>query len=228
MNNDLVFRRINGRIIPIKRSSLKIKKTDIEGAGAAVGGTAVSIASGVYAAKAIRKANFFFGRSASLRGASHLAGIGSATRSGLIRGASVAKIAAKTLTRRGFGALLLGTTAGGIAASWGTANLLKNRMSDEKKLAVAGTVASIASGIGFAAFGRMTKIGTLAKLVKVTNPKSTVSDAFSIYSREGAKKTMNTIKKYKATRYDASRLPKGTQLTLTGKYERNIFGKLKK
>lgn len=199
--SDLVFRRINGRIIPIKRSSLKIKKDDYKGASQIGAGAAISAASGIYAAKAIRKANFFYGRSANLRGASKLAQAGSRIRSSLIKQSAISKLAGKAFAKKGFGALLAGTTLAAGLATVGTSKLLKNRTSDEKKLATAGLVGSVASGVGFAMFGRRTKISSLAKLIKVANPKATVSSAFSMYSSQGAKKTMNTIRKFSSSTF---------------------------
>lgn len=229
MNNDLVFRRINGRIIPIKKSSLKIKKDDYKGASQIGAGAAISAASGIYAAKAIRKANFFFGRSANLRGISTLASKGSVTRTNLIRQSAVSKIAAKGFARKGFGALLIGTTVAAGLASIGTARILNKRTSEDKKIGAVGIAGSVVSGIGFAYFGKKVKLGQIAKLVKVANPKKTVSEAFSIYSSQGMKRSFNTIKKFKLSSFsEAKTLARQNKQAAQSVYNAKQFGGLVK
>lgn len=194
--SDLVFRRINGRIIPIKRKDLSLSGDHKKGVAITAGGGAVAIASGFAAAKIVRKATFSYRRSASLRGASLLAMKGSAKRSSLITAAAAAKVVGKKLSNRGFGLLLAGTTIGAGLASYGVSKALGNKSSKERKVAIGGTVASVVAGLGIASFGRMTKMSALSRFVKVTNPKQTINKAFDIYSKEGAKKTLHTIKKF--------------------------------
>jgi hypothetical protein len=159
-------------------------------------GGVVAVASGYSAAKIIRKATFSYGRSASLRSASLFAMKGSAKRASLIKASAAAKVVGKGLSNKGFGLLLAGTTIGAGLASYGISKSLDKKVSNEKKIAVAGTIASVVAGLGIASFGRMTKMSALSRFTKVTNPKQTIAKAFDIYSKEGAKRTYNTIKKF--------------------------------
>jgi hypothetical protein len=194
--SDLVFRRINGRIIPIKRKDLSVTKDQKKGIAITAGGGAVAMASGFAAAKIVRKATFSFRRSASLRGASLLAMKGSAKRASLITASAAAKVIGKRLSNKGFGLLLIGSSLGAGIASYGVSKALGDNVSKERKIAAAGTIGSIVAGLGIASFGKIAKMSSLSRFMKVTNPKQTVGDAFDMYSREGAKKTMHTIKKF--------------------------------
>lgn len=204
-SSEVTFVRINGRVIPIKKRKLQ--------AASAFGAAAIlTTGGGLVAADMVKKANFAYGKSANLRGASKLVFSKAAPKyMSLIRESAALRIQGKAFARKGFGALAFGTATAAALASLGIKKLASKKDSDEEVMTKAATASAVAAGIGLAIFGRKTKLTGLVKLAKRSNPNKPVSELFGMWSRHGRKRTMATINKYGKTAYKGVK-PKPTSV----------------
>lgn len=208
--SDLVFRRINGRIVPIKKKIEEIsdikkiaKKTSRKDLPAIVtvgAGFGVAGAGGIYAGKMIRNSWNAYRSSAHLRGEIRvLKSIRpSANNAFLYREASKFKLAGKALASKGFGILAVTGLVGSSLAGYGAYKYLDKKTSGEKAFSVASTAGALASGAGIALFARKAKVKHLISALRATG-KTTGVDAGDIskaWSRYGENRSRATIKKY--------------------------------
>jgi hypothetical protein len=192
--SDIRFVRIGGRVIPIK-------KRKVQGVTAVGVGSLIAAGSAARSAEMVNTATQLYGRSANLRGASKLAGKGSATYRELIRNAAVTRIAGKKLSRKGFGALALGLGVGSALVTLGIKKLSDKKDSDESVMAKAAAVTGAVTVGSLAIFGHKTRLGSLVKMSRIAKGKKPVEELFKIWSKSGMKKTANTIQKYAKTQY---------------------------
>lgn len=195
--NEVKFRRIGGRVVPIRSKGSDFtsdRKQLIKGSAQIATGSALSIGSGIYAGNLLKKANFAYGRSATLRGASKLLSGRGNKYSDLLRQSASLKVKARSLTKKSSAVLFAGTTVAGIIGSLGANNVLKHNKSDERAL----KVESIGVGVGLLGLAPFGKIGRVANIVKRTNnPK----EIFKEWSKQGMRKTSDTISKFSKTKY---------------------------
>lgn len=208
--SDIVFRRINGRIVPIKRKIEEIsdikkiaKKTsrkDIPALATVGAGFGVSAGGGLYAGKMIKNSWNAYRSSAHLRGEIKvLKSIRpSASNAFLYKEASKFKLAGKALATRGFGLLAVSGLVGSSLAGYGAYKYLDKKVDSTKAFSVASTVGAVASGAGIAIFARKAKVKHLISALRATG-KTTGVDAGDIskaWSRYGQERSRATIKKY--------------------------------
>lgn len=196
--SDVTFRRINGRIVPIRKKDGSNPKL---GAGKIVAGAAIGYLGAKSGTKDLKKSFSLFRRSSQILGLSKLAQQGSATRSNFIRKAAKFKLGAikKTkISRTKFG-LALGVSS--IVISSGVTDLFE--MDNQVKDEVGGVVGSV---VGAAITYRAAKRFGL----KARN----VTELFTGFSRTGRMMSNKKIRKISKTAFDPKRVRKGTQLEL--------------
>ena len=195
--SDLVFRRIRGRIVPIKKKkeSNKIPSVDNTGKAAIAGGTALSIGSSVLAGKFINQSWKAYGRSANIRAGTKamLNRVPKEIYSGQIKSAAAYKIAGKSMARKGFGLLSFGITAGSALAGYGV-NRFKN-LDQEQSAALNTAITSGVASAGLYAFSRTSKLKAISKAITSLS-KTPVRDFFKSFSSAGKSKTSETIRAY--------------------------------
>lgn len=170
---DVIFVRINGRVVPIKRREAAIGAAEVGAAGA------VSYGSGRAAAKLLKKSNEFYRSSALQRGFSKAgtssvhAGLRTAAAKNFIRGRKFAFRSKWTLLG---GAALSGLLAGAAA------DRVAPKADPEKK-ALFATAAPILAGL---VFNKSTKLARIALRAPF---RESVKGAFAAYSKRGQEKT---------------------------------------
>jgi len=204
--SDLVFRRVNGRIIPMKRkaSSGQEKpasfKNPVSNTIAVGAGFGVSAFSGYQAGKMVKDSWKAYGRSANIRGSVKLlrrAGVPPQIIDEQIKVAAKFAITGKVLAKRGFGVLSLGLAGGGALAAMGAHGLLSKKLNDEQKLALSGAVATATTSASFVLFRKKSKLKHVAQALKNSGgikPK----DFLNVFSKVGQKKTRDTIRSYES------------------------------
>lgn len=205
--SDIVFRRIGGRIIPIKKKIGEIKdantvinktsKKDIPAIAMIGAGFGVSAGSGYYGGKMIRQSWQSYRKSAHIRGSiKEMASIVPAKTLGqFYKDASAFKIAGKALSKRGFGLLATGTLVGSSIAGYGAYKYLDKKTNSANTYSFASTIAAVASGAGLALFARKAKIKHIVQALKISG-KTNISDMSTAWGNMGKARTRETINKY--------------------------------
>ena len=195
----IIFRRIRGRIVPIR-----VKSEDLQGLSKFAGAGAVTLGSAFFAARSLKESNKLFNKSALIRGARRLGTPGSKTSIQLAKKASsAARLAAKRLAKSRF-SIFGGALAASILASSAVGDILAPRVSEETK-EVAQTIASIGSALTVAAvFGKVSKLRGFSSSLKASavsgSPDEQLGILFGKFSREGREKTRRLIEKIGKTK----------------------------
>lgn len=198
--SDIVFRRVRGRIVPIKRKKKdSLQSEPVKGAVKVAAGSVIGIAGTRSASKELKKSFRLFRESAGLRGTAKLAKKNPNIYNTLIRSAAKSKLGgmkSAKLARGKFGiALGLSTTV----LSSGVSDFFRKDSSVRDEISgIAGT----AAGAGLVAL--------TARKFKIK--ASNISDLFSGFSARGSRLTREKIKKISKTKYNPKRVRKGTQL----------------
>lgn len=210
MSNDVVFRRIGGRIVPIKKkigeikdANTIVKKTsrkDIPALATVGAGFGVSIGGGYQAGKTIRNSWNAY------RSASHLRGEIKVLKSirpninpaFLYKESAKFKLAGKALATKGFGLLAVSGLIGSSVAGYGAYKYLDKKTDSTKAFSVASTVGALASGAGIAIFARKAKVKHLISALRGTGKVTGVDarDISKAWSRYGEERSRATIRKY--------------------------------
>jgi hypothetical protein len=201
--SDLVFRRVNGRIIPMKRktSSGKEKpasfKKPVSNAIAVGTGFGVSAFSGYQAGGMIKDSWKAYGRSARIRGSIKLmkGRVPESVINNSYKDAAKFALAGKSLARRGFGVLSLGIAAGGSLAAIGAWGLGEKKLNDRQNLALNTVVTTATTATALALFQKKAKIPKIAEALKRSGgfkPK----DFLNVFSKMGQQKTRETLRSY--------------------------------
>jgi len=212
---DVVFRRIRGRIVPIRR---KKGSEDLKAAAkfGLVGATAFGSAS--LASKQLKRSNIFFNKSALLRGTRTLSTPGSSTSRKLAASAGkAARFGGKSLGKAKlltFGGALLSS----IFAVSATGDILETRFSEGTKEA-AQTAASIAAGLGTVAlFGKKAGLrgfrSSIRESIKSGSTDEQIGVLFGRFAQGGRLKTRKLIEKMAATARRRKKKKEGVQLDL--------------
>ena len=189
------FVRINGRVVPIR-------KRKAEGITALGTGAMISAGAALKSADIVKEAHQFYGRSANLRGASKLVfSKGSPTYRELIRNAAVTRIAGKRLARKGFGTLALGLGLGSALVTLGIKKLSPKNQTEEETMAKAATATGLVTAGALGIFGRKANLDGLVKIARKAKGKKAVDELFGLWSKNGIRKTTNTIRKYSRATY---------------------------
>lgn len=199
--SDIVFRRIKGKIIPIKKKSKedKLKPDPIKGSLKVATGTGLAIFGGKSAAKDLSKSFKSFKLSAENRAISKLAHKGSATSSKFIKRSAIFKLAGRKLatkSRTKFG-LALGLS--GIVIGSGTSDFFRKdqELADE----ASGTIGTVVSaGV----------VGLAAKRFKLK--AKSIDELFGAFKSRGRFLSKSKIEKIAKTKFDPNRPKKGRQL----------------
>lgn len=197
--SDIVFRRIHGRIVPIKKKKDSMKSEPGKGAAKIATGSVTGIIGAKLASKDLKKSFSFFRSSSQLRGAAQLSERGSKTYSKLIKKAAKKKllgIKARNLSRSKFG-LALGISTAVISSGVADFFSKESDLRDEVSGAV-GTAAGVAI---VSASAR--KFGIRARGL------GELFAGFSIKGRSLSKRKIQDIAK---TKFDPSRTRKSRQL----------------
>lgn len=196
--SDVIFRKINGRIVPIRK---KDGSNPTVGAGKIAAGTAIGYLGAKSATKDLKKSFSLFRKSAQITGLSKLAGAGSATRSKFIKNAAKFKlggIRAAKISKTKFG-LALGVSS--LVIGSGVTDLFPS--ANEYKDEIGGAVGSAAGAV--IAYKTGKKFGLKAK---------NISDLFAGFSRTGRAKSSKKVRDIAKTAFDPKNVRKGTQLDL--------------
>ena len=208
--SDIVFRRINGRIVPIKKKLEDVKeikttfkktsRKDIPALATVGAGFGVSIGGGYQSGKIIRNSWNAYRSSAHLRGEiktlkSIRPNINPAF---LYKESAKFKLAGKALATKGFGLLAVSGLVGSSIAGYGAYKYLDKKTDSAKAFSIASTIGAVASSAGIAIFARKAKVKHLISALRATG-KTTGVDARDIskaWSRYGEERSRATIKKY--------------------------------
>lgn len=205
--SDISFRRINGRIVPIKNAIGKAKdvkkiaqsttKKDIANLATVGAGFGVAGAGGYYGGSMIKKSWNAYRTSAHIRGSiKEILSIKKGMKvNALYKEASAFKVAGKALANRGFGLLAVSGLVGSSLAGLGAYKYLNKKTDDTTAFSVASTAGAIASGAGLALFAKKAKISHIVSALKATG-KTHVSDISKAWSSYGEARTRKTINKY--------------------------------
>lgn len=214
-NDNLVFRRINGRIVPIRKEFgpaadkldkatkvggiiSKTTKRDAVNLATIGAGFGISSGAGYYAAKLLKNANTAYGRAAHIRGAAKIIKVKAPIAyASTIRDAARFKITGKVLAKRSFGLLSAGTLVGSTIAGYGAYKFLKNKTDRDTSYGGASLIAGASSALGLASFGKIAKVSHLITVLKNSSsvtPK--ISDLSKAWSRAGQARTSSVVKQY--------------------------------
>lgn len=196
---DIVFRRIRGRIIPIKKKKDSNAADPVKGSAKIVTGSVIGAIGSKSSAKSLRESFNLFKNAAEMRGASRLAAKGSETANKFIRLAAKSKLSgikARNISKTKFG--LAVAVSSGIISS-GVSDFFKkdSDVRDEVSGAV-GTAASVAV------------VALTAKKFKIK--ASNLSELFTGFSKRGSMLSMKKINKIAKTAYKGKRPKPGTQM----------------
>lgn len=196
--SDITFRKINGRIVPIRK---KDGSNPTVGAGKITAGAAIGYLGASSATKDLKKSFSLFRKSAQITGLSKLAQAGSSTRSKFIKNAAKFKLGGikkARISKTKFG-LALGISS--LVISSGVTDFFPS--SNEYKDEISSAVGSVvAAGIAYKA-GK--KFGLKAR---------NISDLFSGFSRTGRMKSGKKVRDIAKTAFNPKNVRKGTQLDL--------------
>lgn len=207
--SDILFRRINGRIVPIKKTINSIEeakkaikktsKSDVPALAQVGAGFGVAGVGGHYGGKMIRRSWDAYRSSAHIRGSIKeiLSIKPNIDVTSLYKEAAAFKVAGKALANRGFGLLAVSGVIGSSLAGYGAYKYLKNKnkVNDGKAYSIASGAAALASGAGVALFARKAKIKHIVSALRATG-KTSVSDIYGSWSKYGQERTRKTIRKY--------------------------------
>lgn len=230
MNRDVTFRRINGRIVPIRSRGTEPKKTTPPGMTSTssslvkVGaGFGLSAASGFGAGALINQSWKAYGRSAHMRGFSK----GLANRvpkqviNQAIKDSARFKVTGKVLSKRGFGILGLGIATGAGMVVSGLKSLMdKKRISSESQAQAIAAGTAAATAVGLTVFGRKAGIKHITKALRMSGGMN-VKNALHTFTTQGKNKTSNIIRQY-------SKMVKTEKPTFTARKLDRIMKKSKK
>ena len=206
--SDLVFRKINGRIVPIRSRGTKPKDTtpatmssptkEVVRAGA---GFSIAAGSGYLGGKLINQSWKAYGRSANMRGLSKLirGRVPEAVANGIRSDAARFKVTGKALSRRGFGILGLGLSIGAGMVVSSIKNMIdRKKVTDPELKATAITAGGAAvTALGLTVFGRKAGISHIKSALKATGGMN-VKNAYSAFTKFGQSKTRNIVRQYAA------------------------------
>lgn len=205
--SDLVFRKIHGRIVPIRTAINSAKevekvakrsgKKDLPAVAMVGTGFGIAGLGGHYGGKMIRQSWNAYRTSAHLRGSiKEIISIRPSMKpASLYKEASAFKVAGKALANRGFGLLAVSGLVGSSIAGYGAYKYLRKKTDDTKAFSIASTAGAIASGAGIALFARKAKIKHIVSALRATG-KVNISDMSKAWSTYGEARTRATIKKY--------------------------------
>lgn len=205
--SDIVFRKINGKIVPIKTAinsakevekvAKKTGKKDLPALATVGAGFGVAGVGGVVAGKMLRQSWNAYRSSAHIRGSiKEILAIRPYMKpNSLYKEASAFKVAGKALANRGFGVLAVSGLIGSSLAGYGAYKYLNNKTKDTNAFAVASTTGAVASGLGLALFAKKAKIKHIVSALKATG-KVSIGDISKSWSKYGEARTRATIKKY--------------------------------
>lgn len=215
--SDIVFRRINGRIVPIKKKGAqsdplkklsnlkrrKVTKDDVKSASVkGIFGAGLSAGSISYASKILKKSNKAFRESATTRAASKLVvGTGGNVKNKLIRESAKSFIKGKSLSFKSKAVLAVGTGAASVLFGSAATDITPfEDIGDE-----VGNIFGAATVAGASLF--------FGRKFKIKGARS-VQDVFSGYAKRGQAMTSAKIRNIAKTAYDPRRVKKGTQFDL--------------
>jgi hypothetical protein len=196
--SDIVFRRIRGRVVPIKKKK-DLESDPVKGSFKAAGGASIAIGGSLSATKSLEKSFKAFRKSSQFRGASKITTAGTGLHSKLIRLAAKSKLSGVRHRNVAKGKFGIALAASSFLISSGVSDFFKkdSDIRDE----VSGAVGTAASAAAVSLTAR--KFGIRAK---------TVNDLFLGFARKGKKLSTKKIKDIASTKFDPSRKRKGTQL----------------
>jgi len=196
---DVIFRRIRGRIVPIRRKNEDAKAALKLGAAGIIGSLAASFSS-----KQLKQSTKIFNKAALIRGARKLSQPGSQTSRMLAKKAVLtSRKAAFKIGKSKFG-IFGGALAASIFTTSAVGDFLKPRVSEETKEAFQ-TISSIGAALGTVAlFGRKAKLRGFKSSLKASvisgSPDEQVGILFGKFSTTGRSKTARLIQKFIAAR----------------------------
>lgn len=198
MSGDIQFRRINGRIIPIRKKT-NLSGKDILNASAVAVGIGASAASGVIAAKQFKQSYKAYNVAAHARGVSKLLFARKIpVYTEALEAAARSKVFAKGISKRAVAVALAGSTAGSYLAGLGGLGLVKDRTDQTTAFSVSAGLGLLGSGLGLAILAKKAKVGHVATAFKAVSPQQKVGEAFSMWNMMGQRKSSNLIAKYSA------------------------------
>lgn len=200
--NDVVFRRIHGHIVPIKKKGNdikdKIQSSDKLSSASLGAGVAVSAGSGYAASSFFKKAYKAYNQAAHHRGYSKLfrSVDEMGAYSAAVKNAARLKTIGKILSLRGAKIAVAGATVGASLAAVGAYGLLKNRTDEKTSASISVGVGFASSALGLAVLARRAKVGHIAMAFKNANPNSRMSEMFYSWSATGQAKTNKLVNRY--------------------------------
>lgn len=198
MKSDVQFRRINGRIVPI-RKKVNLTGKDILNAGAVAAGLGASAASGVIAAKQFKQSYRAYNTAAHARGVSKLLFARKIpVYAEAVKTAARSKVFAKGISKRAVAVALAGSTVGSYLAGLGGLGLAKDRADQTTAFSVSAGLGIAGSGLGLAILAKKAKVGHMATAFRAASPQQKVGEAFSMWNMMGQRKSSNLIAKYSA------------------------------
>ena len=200
--NDVVFRKIHGRIVPIRKKGNdiknKIQSSDKLSGATLAAGVVVSAGSGYAASNIFKRAYKAYNQSAHHRGYSKLfRSVGeTGAYTSAVKNAARLKTIGKLLSIRGAKVAVAGATIGASLAAVGSFGLMKNRTDEKTAASVSAGVGFVSSALGLAVLAKRAKVGHIAMAFKNANPNSRMSEMFSSWSATGQAKTNKLVSNY--------------------------------
>lgn len=198
MSERVIFRRVNGRIIPIRRD------TDKEAVAKLAGSVGISVAGAAVSSNFLKKSNQAFKKSAFQRGARRLGKVGTSTSKRITE--QVVK--SNKLARRGLfkskSVLFASAIASSVLAGSASGEALGGRVNEETKDAFS-TGVSVIAGLGTVAlFGKRAKLRGFGKSIRESLKSGSFDEQvgvlFGKFRTEGQQKSIKAIKKIARTR----------------------------